>query len=127
MGPVWRNEKPGPGRYRQFYQCDADTVGTASMAADAEICAMLSDTLETVGIPRRRLSGAGEQPQGSEWCARGDGLGEDAAARDNVLRTIDKFDKVGEAGVRELLTKAVWMRPVRSSMALVSATLRQSQ
>ncbi|MEM9125651.1 MAG: ATP phosphoribosyltransferase regulatory subunit, partial [Pseudomonadota bacterium] len=52
MGPVWRNEKPGPGRYRQFYQCDADTVGTASMAADAEICAMLSDTLETVGIPR---------------------------------------------------------------------------
>ena len=52
VGPVWRNEKPGPGRYRQFYQCDADTVGAASVAADAEICAMLSDTLETVGIPR---------------------------------------------------------------------------
>ncbi|MEM8729872.1 MAG: ATP phosphoribosyltransferase regulatory subunit, partial [Pseudomonadota bacterium] len=52
MGPVWRNEKPGPGRYRQFYQCDADTVGSASMAADAEICAMLSDALEKVGIPR---------------------------------------------------------------------------
>ena len=52
MGPVWRNEKPGPGRFRQFYQCDADTVGSASMAADAEICAMLSDTLEGVGIPR---------------------------------------------------------------------------
>ncbi|MGR3641421.1 ATP phosphoribosyltransferase regulatory subunit, partial [Alterinioella nitratireducens] len=49
MGPVWRNEKPGPGRYRQFYQCDADTVGSASMAADAEICAMLADTLEAVG------------------------------------------------------------------------------
>ena len=42
MGPVWRNEKPGPGRYRQFYQCDADTVGAATMAADAEICAMLA-------------------------------------------------------------------------------------
>jgi histidyl-tRNA synthetase len=52
MGPVWRNEKPGPGRFRQFYQCDADTVGTASVAADAEICAMLADALETVGIPR---------------------------------------------------------------------------
>ena len=52
MGPVWRNEKPGPGRFRQFYQCDADTVGTASMAADAEICAMLADTLEAVGIAR---------------------------------------------------------------------------
>ena len=52
MGPVWRNEKPGPGRYRQFYQCDADTVGAPSVAADAEICAMLADTLEEVGIPR---------------------------------------------------------------------------
>ena len=52
MGPVWRNEKPGPGRFRQFYQCDADTVGAPSVAADAEICAMLSDTLEAVGIPR---------------------------------------------------------------------------
>src|SRR6056297_3053398 len=52
MGPVWRNEKPGPGRFRQFYQCDADTVGAPSVAADAEICAMLADTLEAVGIPR---------------------------------------------------------------------------
>ena len=52
MGPVWRNEKPGPGRFRQFYQCDADTVGTGSVAADAEICATLADTLEVVGIPR---------------------------------------------------------------------------
>jgi histidyl-tRNA synthetase len=52
MGPVWRNEKPGPGRFRQFYQCDADTVGAASVAADAEICAMLADALEAVGIPR---------------------------------------------------------------------------
>ena len=52
MGPVWRNEKPGPGRFRQFYQCDADTVGAPSVAADAEICAMLADCLETVGIAR---------------------------------------------------------------------------
>ena len=52
MGPVWRNEKPGPGRFRQFYQCDADTVGSASVAADAEICAMLADALEATGIPR---------------------------------------------------------------------------
>jgi histidyl-tRNA synthetase len=52
MGPVWRNEKPGPGRFRQFYQCDADTVGAPSVAADAEICAMLCDCLEAVGIER---------------------------------------------------------------------------
>ncbi|MFK7939812.1 MAG: histidine--tRNA ligase [Roseovarius sp.] len=104
MGPVWRNEKPGPGRFRQFYQCDADTVGTASPAADAEICAMLADTLEQVGIPRsdyvvrvnnrKVLNGVLEQM----------GLS-DETQRDAVLRTIDKFDKVGEAGVRELLGK----------------------
>ncbi|HEX6102999.1 MAG TPA: ATP phosphoribosyltransferase regulatory subunit, partial [Alphaproteobacteria bacterium] len=50
VGPVWRNEKPGPGRFRQFYQCDADTVGTPTVAADAEICMMLADALEAVGI-----------------------------------------------------------------------------
>ena len=70
VGPVWRNEKPGPGRFRQFYQCDADTVGSASVAADAEICAMLIDTLEAVGHRARRLHRADQQPQGAE---RGDG------------------------------------------------------
>ncbi|GLQ36225.1 histidine--tRNA ligase [Amylibacter marinus] len=102
MGPVWRNEKPGPGRYRQFYQCDADTVGAPSVAADAEICMMLSDTLETVGIPRgdyivrvnnrKVLNGVLEAMNVT-----------DAAQQADVLRTIDKFDKVGEDGVRQLL------------------------
>jgi histidyl-tRNA synthetase len=105
MGPVWRNEKPGPGRYRQFYQCDADTVGTASMAADAEICAMLSDTLETVGIPRGDYLVRVNNRKVLNGVLEVMGLGDDQAARDNVLRTIDKFDKVGEQGVRELLTK----------------------
>ncbi len=105
MGPVWRNEKPGPGRYRQFYQCDADTVGTASMAADAEICAMLSDTLETVGIPRGDYLVRVNNRKVLNGVLEAMGLGADAAARDDVLRTIDKFDKVGEQGVRELLTK----------------------
>ena len=102
MGPVWRNEKPGPGRYRQFYQCDADTVGTANIAADAEICMMLSDVFEQVGIVsgdyairvnnRKVLNGVLETM----------GL-DDEAKHEAVLRTIDKFDKVGETGVRELL------------------------
>ena len=105
MGPVWRNEKPGPGRFRQFYQCDADTVGTASMAADAEICAMLSDTLETVGIPRGDYLVRVNNRKVLNGVLEAMGLGEDQAAKDNVLRTIDKFDKVGESGVRELLGK----------------------
>ena len=109
MGPVWRNEKPGPGRFRQFYQCDADTVGSPSVAADAEICAMLSDALETVGIPRgdyvvkvnnrKVLNGVMEvagvldpnDPTRFE------------AERGIVLRAIDKIDRLGDAGVRALL------------------------
>jgi len=104
MGPVWRNEKPGPGRYRQFYQCDADTVGAASVAADAEICALLSDTLETVGIPRGDYIVRVNNRKVLNGVLECMGLTDDAQ-RDAVLRTIDKFDKVGEAGVRELLGK----------------------
>ncbi|MDV4143532.1 histidine--tRNA ligase [Shimia sp. FJ5] len=105
MGPVWRNEKPGPGRFRQFYQCDADTVGTASMAADAEICAMLSDTLEAVGIPRGDYIVRVNNRKVLNGVLEAMGLGDDQDRKDAVLRTIDKFDKVGEAGVRELLGK----------------------
>ncbi len=104
MGPVWRNEKPGPGRFRQFYQCDADTVGAPSVAADAEICAMLSDTLEKVGIPRGDYVVRVNNRKVLNGVLETMGLGEDAD-RDAVLRAIDKFDKVGESGVRELLTK----------------------
>ena len=102
MGPVWRNEKPGPGRFRQFYQCDADTVGSASVAADAEICAMLADALEAVGIARgdylvrinnrKVLNGVLEAAE-----VRAD-------QAEDVLRQIDKFDKVGRDGVLALLT-----------------------
>lgn len=125
MGPVWRNEKPGPGRYRQFYQCDADTVGTASMAADAEICAMLSDTLEEVGIPRgdylvrinnrKVLNGILGGLMVDNETTRSLPTNFDEALEtpvndwqfvdpDAILRTIDKFDKVGAEGVLELLT-----------------------
>ncbi|MFO7772090.1 MAG: histidine--tRNA ligase [Roseovarius gahaiensis] len=104
MGPVWRNEKPGPGRYRQFYQCDADTVGAPSVAADAEICAMLADTLEQVGIPRGDYIVRVNNRKVLNGVLEVMGLDE-GAARDAVLRTIDKFDKVGESGVRELLGK----------------------
>ncbi|MBU3259160.1 histidine--tRNA ligase [Roseovarius sp. PS-C2] len=104
MGPVWRNEKPGPGRFRQFYQCDADTVGAPSVAADAEICAMLSDTLEQVGIPRGDYIVRVNNRKVLNGVLEVMGL-EEGEQRDAVLRTIDKFDKVGEAGVRELLGK----------------------
>jgi len=104
MGPVWRNEKPGPGRFRQFYQCDADTVGSGSVAADAEICAMLSDTLEAVGIDRGDYVVRINNRKVLNGVLEVMGLSDEAQKAD-VLRTIDKFDKVGESGVRELLGK----------------------
>jgi histidyl-tRNA synthetase len=109
MGPVWRNEKPGPGRYRQFYQCDADTVGSASMAADAEICAMLSDTLEAVGIARGdyvvRVNNRKVLNGVMEVAGVLDPSDPDAKAHERgiVLRAIDKLDRLGVAGVRALL------------------------
>lgn len=103
MGPVWRNEKPGPGRYRQFYQCDADTVGAASVAADAEIIAMLADALEAAGIARGDYLVRVNNRKVLNGVLDSMGVSDPETAAD-VLRTIDKFDKVGEVGVRELLT-----------------------
>lgn len=102
MGPVWRNEKPGPGRYRQFYQCDADTVGAASVAADAEIIAMLADALEAAGIARGDYLVRVNNRKVLNGVLEAARVQPEQAA--DVLRQIDKFDKVGEAGVRELLT-----------------------
>jgi histidyl-tRNA synthetase len=109
VGPVWRNEKPGPGRFRQFYQCDADTVGSASPAADAEMAAMTADVLEAVGIAggdyivrinsRRILTGVMEAA-GIYDPADPDAH---AAQRGIVLRAIDKLDRLGPDGVRALL------------------------
>ncbi|MEO0358000.1 MAG: histidine--tRNA ligase [Pseudomonadota bacterium] len=105
MGPVWRNEKPGPGRFRQFYQCDADTVGTASMAADAEICAMLSDTLEAVGIDRGDYIIRVNNRKVLNGVLEVAGLSGDdkEAERGIVLRAIDKLDRLGIKGVAALL------------------------
>ncbi len=105
MGPVWRNEKPGPGRFRQFYQCDADTVGAPSVAADAEICAMLSDTLEAVGISRGDYVVRVNNRKVLNGVMEVAGLAgdENEAARGIVLRAIDKLDRLGPDGVRDLL------------------------
>jgi len=105
MGPVWRNEKPGPGRFRQFYQCDADTVGSASVAADAEICAMLADALEAVGIDRGDYVVKVNNRKVLNGVMEVAGLAGDdkEAERGIVLRAIDKIDRLGPDGVRALL------------------------
>ena len=107
VGSVFRNEKPGPGRFRQFMQFDADTVGSASPAADAEICMMAADTMEALGIKRgdyvvkvnsRKvfdglIATIGIDPENAA----------DAGRRMTVLRAVDKLDRLGTTGVAQLL------------------------
>jgi histidyl-tRNA synthetase len=104
-GWVFRNEKPGPGRFRQFMQFDADTVGSASMAADAEMCMMAADTLEALGIPRGNYVVKVNNRKVLDGVLESIGLGGEANAgkRLTVLRAIDKYDRLGSAGVRALL------------------------
>ena len=101
-GPVWRNEKPGPGRFREFWQCDADTVGSASPAADAEMIAMACAALEAAGVARGnyRLKISSRLLLDAVL----DQIGASApATRLTVLRAIDKVDRLGVEGVRALL------------------------
>ena len=104
-GPVWRNEKPGPGRFRQFMQFDADTVGTDNIAADAEICMLAADTLEALGIKRGDYLIKVNNRKVLDGVLQSIDLGgeEHATRRLSVLRAIDKLDRLGETGVRQLL------------------------
>jgi histidyl-tRNA synthetase len=104
-GYVYRNEKPGPGRFRQFMQFDADTVGSASPAADAEICMMAADTMEALGIPRGSYVVKVNNRKVLDGVMESIGLGgdENAGRRLTVLRAIDKADKFPIGEVKKLL------------------------
>jgi histidyl-tRNA synthetase len=123
VGSVWRNEKPGPGRYREFTQFDADTVGSASPAADAELLMMTCDTLEALGLEpgeyvvkfntRKILDGLLDEL----------GLTEQTK-RFTVLRALDKFDRLGVRGVKALLGEG---RTDESGDRTVGAGLAEEQ
>jgi histidyl-tRNA synthetase len=104
-GWVFRNEKPGPGRFRQFMQFDADTVGAASPAADAEICMMAADCLEALGIKRGDYVIKVNNRKVLDGLMEAIGIGGDvnAGRRLTVLRAVDKLDRLGVEGVRALL------------------------
>ncbi|WP_186417900.1 histidine--tRNA ligase [Bosea sp. CS1GBMeth4] len=104
-GYVFRNEKPGPGRFRQFMQFDADIVGSGSVAADAEICMLAADTMEKLGIRRGDYVVKVNNRKVLDGVMEAIGLGgdENAGRRLTVLRAIDKLDKFGPEGVRLLL------------------------
>ncbi len=104
-GYVYRNEKPGPGRFRQFMQFDADSVGAPSMAADAEMCMLAADTMEALGIPWGAYVVKVNNRKILDGLLEAIGLGSEANAgrRLTALRAIDKFDRLGIDGVKQLL------------------------
>jgi histidyl-tRNA synthetase len=101
-GYVYRNEKPGPGRFRQFMQFDADTVGSGSMAADAEVCMMIADTMEELGIPRGSYIVKVNNRKVLDGVREANGIESDAQWL-VVMRAIDKLDRLGWEGVEQLL------------------------
>ena len=105
VGRVWRNEKPGPGRYREFTQCDADSVGAPAPHADAEIAMMFADAVEAAGVPRGDYVIRVSDRKLMNGLLDVAGLSGEAAAEQRLvtLRAMDKMDRLGEAGVRELL------------------------
>lgn len=107
VGPVWRNEKPGPGRFRQFTQCDADTVGAPAPYADAEMCAMFCDVIEAAGIQKGDYFVRVSNRKIVDGLFEKIGLDGDESAemRMTVMRSMDKFDRLGDAGVSLLLGK----------------------
>src|SRR5450755_2431592 len=101
-GFVFRNEKPGPGRFRQFMQFDADTVGSASPAADAEMCMMAADTMEKLGIPRGSYVVKVNNRKVLDGVMEALGITDDGQWL-TVMRAIDKLDRLGISGVQQLL------------------------
>ncbi len=105
VGLVWRNERPGPGRFREFYQFDIDTVGSASMAADAEVCCVLADALEALQISRGDYVIRVNDRKALNGVVEVAGLPTDEQTSLTLLRAIDKLDRLGLEGVRQLLGK----------------------
>jgi histidyl-tRNA synthetase len=108
IDPVWRAERPQKGRYRQFFQCDADTVGTESMLADAENVTLIYQVLTRLGFTQFEININDRKLI--------TGIGQFAGVPDEQLgglyRSIDKLDKIGQSGVREELVENQIPEPV---------------
>jgi histidyl-tRNA synthetase len=139
FGYVYRNEKPGPGRFRQFMQFDADTIGTAaggqsSAAADAEMCMMAADTMEALGIPRGSYVVKVNNRKVLDGVRDALGIADDGQWL-TVMRAVDKLDRLGIGGVKQLLgegrkdesgdfTKGAGLK--EADVALVVASIEES-
>ena len=104
LGTVWRNEKPGPGRYREFLQFDADFVGTKSLQADAELCILISEILENCGLSKKEYIIKISSRKITEEIFKKIKV-DDNKQKLTTLRALDKIDRLGWEGVKQLLGK----------------------
>ena len=104
LGTVWRNEKPGPGRFREFLQFDADFVGTNSLQADAELCVMISEILEKCGLSKKEYIVKISSRKITEELFKKINI-DNNDQKQTALRALDKLDRLGWEGVKQLLGK----------------------
>jgi len=104
LGTVWRNEKPGPGRYREFLQFDADFVGTKNLQADAELCVMISEILEECGLTKSEYIIKISSRKITEELFKKIKIKE-SEQKLIILRALDKIDRLGWDEVKQLLGK----------------------
>ena len=102
LGTVWRNEKPGPGRFREFLQFDADFVGTKSLQADAELCVLISEILENCGLKKTEYIVKISSRKITEELFKKINI-DDNDQKLITLRALDKIDRLGWGGVKQLL------------------------
>jgi histidyl-tRNA synthetase len=116
--PVWRADRPARGRFREFYQCDVDAIGSTSPAVEAEVCAAVSDVLERLGFADFTIR------LNHREVLRGllDSCGVGEVLHDQALVAIDKLDKIGADGVtRELVDRGVPEATASKALAAFSA------
>src|SRR5471030_801547 len=135
FGPVWRDEKPGPGRYREFLQCDADTVGSARPEADAEIIAMAVEGYAAAGLAPGAVVLKTNNRKLLNGLLTAAGV-VDPAQKLGVLRAVDKLDRLGREGVTALLgegrrdesgafTKGALLKPAAAQAVLARSEERR--
>jgi histidyl-tRNA synthetase len=116
MGPVWRGENTAQGRYREFWQCDFDTIGTSSNTADIEVVLVINDLMRALGVERFRIH------VNNRLVLNGllEDLGLEGHTAD-LLRSLDKLPKIGRSAVCQEMTERAGIEPDRAERILTMA------
>ena len=122
LGTVWRNEKPGPGRFREFLQFDADFIGTKNLQADAELCVMISEILEKCGLSKSEYIVKFSSRRWAEELFKEINVSQEQKL--TIFRALDKIDRLGWEEVQKLLGDG---RKDKSGDFTIGAKLNKSQ